>query len=141
MRITLESDYALRILDCLASHGEVVDAQTLSEETSVTTRFTIKILHKLLHGDLVRSVKGARGGYLLNRSPEDITLRQVIELIDGPIVIARCLENSESCSLNRDKSACAYHHIFDRISFDVAKKLGSITIADVKNHKINTDLE
>ena len=136
MRITQESDYALRILSALASHEEKVDAATLSEETSVTQRFTLKILHKLVQSELVRSYKGVKGGYVLNVPPESITLKKVIELIDGPIAISRCLDSGESCSLNPDKTSCIYHHIFDSISLEVAKKLQSITIADVINKKI-----
>lgn len=133
MRITLESDYALRILSALASHDTVVDAKTLSEETTVTLRFALKILHKLTQGNLVSSYKGANGGYKLRIPAEQITLKQVIELIDGPIAIVRCLESSGGCSLNQDKTACTFHHIFDTISIDVAKKLSSITIGDVLN--------
>ena len=138
MRITLESDYALRIVTSLAMHSDVVDAKTISEETSVTQRFTLKILHKLVMGNLVVSYKGVRGGYKLKVSPEKITLKAVIELIDGPIMMVRCLETSESCALNKDKTACIYHHIFDTISYDLAKKLSGITISDVlnKNYKI-----
>jgi Rrf2 family protein len=133
MRITQESDYALRILTALASHDGVIDAKSLSVETSVTQRFTLKILHKLVLGDFVSSFKGTKGGYKLKVKPEKITLKSVIELIDGPIVIARCLENSETCSLNQDKASCIYHHIFDKISLDLAIKLNKITINDVIN--------
>lgn len=131
MRITLESDYALRIITAMAMHNDIIDAGTISKETSVTQRFTLKILNKLVKGGLVKSYKGARGGYKLAASPENITLRGVIELIDGPIAIARCVDNGEACSLNCDKAACIYHHIFDSISFDLAKKLDSIKINDV----------
>ena len=139
MRITLESDYALRILTALASHNEVIDAKSLADETSVTLRFALKILHKLVGGDFVSSYKGVKGGYKLKNEPTSITLKNVIELIDGPIVIARCLGNGEECSLNQDKASCAYHHIFDTISIDVARKLASITISDVlnKTYKLN----
>ncbi|MBE6644985.1 MAG: Rrf2 family transcriptional regulator [Ruminococcaceae bacterium] len=133
MRITLESDYALRIISALARHDGVVDAKTLSEETSVTLQFTLKILHKLVKGELVSSYKGIRGGYCLRVAPEKISLKRVIEEIDGPIVMVRCLERTESCSLNQEKTACIYHHIFDTISLDVARKLGNITISDVLN--------
>ena len=138
MRITLESDYALRILTAMASYDVVTDAKTISTDTLVTIRFTLKILHKLVQGDLVQSFKGVNGGYKLKVSPSDITLKKVIELIDGPIAIARCLESEESCSLNCDKSACDYHHIFDIISIELASKLNKITIQDVidKNYYI-----
>ena len=133
MRITLESDYALQILTVMAGYEVITDAKTISEDTSVTIRFTLKILHKLVTGNLVESYKGSHGGYKLKRSPEEITLKDVIELIDGPIAIARCLNTSESCSLNCDKTACVYHHIFDTISIDLANKLSRITISDVIN--------
>ena len=135
MRITLESDYALRILTAMAGYDGVTDAKTISEDTSVTIRFTLKILHKLVQGNLVQSFKGVNGGYKLKCQPEEITLKTVIELIDGPIAIARCLDSEESCSLNCDKSACDYHHIFDIISIDLANKLNKITIYDVKHKK------
>ena len=135
MRITLESDYALRILGALATHEDKIDAKTLSDEISVTPRFTLKILHKLVQNDWVKSYKGVKGGYKLNIPAEKITLKSVIELIDGPIAISRCLESSEACSMISDKTACIYHHIFDTISLDVAKKLAGITIADVLNKK------
>ncbi len=135
MRITLESDYALRILSELALHDNVVDAKTISENTSVTPRFTLKILHKLVGADFVSSFKGAAGGYKLKKSPKEISLKSVIELIDGPIAMVRCLDSGESCALNQDKTACIYHHIFDTISLDVARKLSAITISDVLERK------
>ena len=138
MRITLESDYALRIITALSRREGVTDAKTLAEETHVTLRFTLKILNKLVGGGIVESFKGARGGYKLRLSPDEISLKMVIELIDGPIAIVRCLESAECCSLNQDKTACEYHHIFDYISLDLASKLGKITISDVinKNYKL-----
>ena len=83
--------------------------------------------------DLVKSFKGIRGGYSLRLPPEAITLKRVIEEIDGPIAMVRCLESAESCSLNQEKTNCIYHHIFDTISLDVARKLAGITIRDVLN--------
>ena len=138
MRITLESDYALRIVTALAEKNERVDAKTLSEQTSVTPRFTLKILHKLAVGNIVNSYKGAGGGYVLAVSPTELTLKTIIELIDGPIAIARCIESEGGCALNHDKAACTYHHIFDYLSLDLAQKLNKITIQDVidKTYKI-----
>ena len=133
MRITLESDYALRIVTELGKNGGRMDAKTLSEITSVTQRFTLKILHKLVVANIVKSYKGVNGGYVLAVPISDLTLKTVIELIDGPIAIARCIESEEGCALNHDKATCTYHHIFDSLSFDLARKLDKITISDVIN--------
>lgn len=137
MRITSESDYALRIITAMSKKNDVTDAKTLSEETNVTLRFTLKILNKLVGGGIAESYKGAKGGYKLKMSADKISLKMVIELIDGPIAIVRCLESEECCSLNQDKTACEYHHIFDYISFDLASKLGKISISDVINKNYN----
>lgn len=138
MRITSESDYALRIIAAMSKRSDVTDAKTLAEDTNVTLRFTLKILNKLVGGGIAESYKGARGGYKLKLSPDKISLKMVIELIDGPVAIVRCLESEECCSLNQDKTACEFHHIFDYISLDLASKLGKITISDVinKNYKL-----
>jgi len=133
MRITLESDYALRIITHVAMRDGVVDAGTVSTETSVTPRFALKILNKLVKGGIIASYKGSRGGYKLAVPAKEITLKRVIELIDGPIAIARCVEGGESCSLNCDKAACIYHHIFDEVSYGIAARLEGITIEDVIN--------
>ena len=112
MRITLESDYALRIVTELASRDTQVDAKTLAERTQVTPKFALKILHKLVNGGIVDSYKGKLGGYKLRLSPDDITLKMVIELIDGPIALTKCIGDEQTCSLNSDKTSCIYHHVF-----------------------------
>ena len=93
----------------------------------------LQIFHHLVRGGLVRSHKGSRGGYAIAVPIESITLKMVIELIDGPIAIASCLDHGEECSLNCDKTACIYHHIFDGISSSIANQLDKISIADVVN--------
>ena len=80
MVMTLEADYAVRIVEYLTKHPERRDAKTISEETQIPLRFSLKILRELVAEGLVCSFKGAKGGYTLAKSPEEITLRQVIEL-------------------------------------------------------------
>lgn len=68
LHMTLEADYAVRFVDFLASCKEKTGAHTISEQTQVPLRFTLKILRKLVDGGIVQSYKGARGGYQLSRS-------------------------------------------------------------------------
>lgn len=132
MRITQEADYALRIVALLATREGLVDANTIADEAGVTQRFALKILRKLSLGELVCSQKGANGGYRLAKTAEDITLREVIELIDGEIAISKCLSEEHICSKQgANKSACKIHLIFDAINHDLVERLGKITIASV----------
>ena len=84
MRITNETEYSLRIMHRLALVGEGgrLDARTLSEELGVPPRFTLKILRKLMGGGLVKSYKGASGGYSLAAPAADITVRAIVETIE-----------------------------------------------------------
>ena len=84
MHINWESDYAVRLVQRLAQLNEKADAKTLAEHTEVSLRFTLKIMQKLVSGGIVQSFKGAKGGYQLSRPAAEITLRQVIEAVEGP---------------------------------------------------------
>ena len=72
MHMTLEADYAVRIVEFLAVNPGRADAKTISERTSVTLRFTLKILRTLVSDGIVRSYKGAKGGYELAKPPKEI---------------------------------------------------------------------
>ena len=132
MRITQEADYALRIVALLASHDSLVDANTIADEAGITQRFALKILRKLSLGEVVSSQKGANGGYRLARDAGEITLKDIIELIDGEIAISKCLSEEHICSKQGiNKSACKIHLIFDAINHDLVQRLEKITIASV----------
>lgn len=123
MVMTLEADYAVRIVEMLAVSNKRIDARTISEETHVPLRFALKILRKLVAGGLIVSYKGARGGYMLAREPGEITLRQAIESVEGPYMISRCQQDEYACS----HAACRFHQIYDEISSVVRTKLDSYT--------------
>ena len=128
MHMTLEADYAVRIVEFLASADQKVDARTIAEVTHVPLRFALKMLRKLVADDIMISYKGARGGYLLAHPPGEITLRQVIESVEGPYVISRCQQREYSCT---HTASCRFHEIYSEISKIVREKLDSYTFADV----------
>lgn len=74
MHITLESDYAIRIVLYLSQIQKRAEAKNISENTEVTLRFALKILRKLVAAGIVKSFKGTQGGYELNKAPAEITL-------------------------------------------------------------------
>ena len=129
MRRTQEADYALRILFYLAKRGERTDAATLSELSNVPQRFALKILRKLVGAHLVGSYKGVSGGYILSKPPSDITLKDVIEAIDGPIMINRCIDDDYECSrMGKNKELCFAHCTFCSINAEIAKRLSEVTL-------------
>jgi transcriptional regulator, Rrf2 family len=130
MHINLESDYAVRIVRCLAQSGEKQDAQTLADKACVSLRFTLKIMRKLVAAGLVKSYKGARGGYVLGRPAEAITLRQVIEAVEGPYRFSRCVDGGYACSC-LPVDACPFHAVYDEITRMVTAKLDEVNFASL----------
>lgn len=131
MHITSETDYAIRIVDCLARAGERTSASTVSERTCVTPRFSLKILRKLVASGIVRSYKGAQGGYELAKTPDEITIGDVIGSIEGQYLLNRCLRTGHVCNRMERTELCPYHNLFGDISVQVQQKFDSITIEDM----------
>ena len=132
MRITQEADYALRIVYLLAQRGKLTDSGTISTTVGVTDRFTVKILRKLVQGGLVTSQKGAAGGYQLALQPREISMRNVLETIDGPMCISRCLEDGYECTRTGDqKHCCTFHCIFGKINKNLIEALDKVTLDQV----------
>ncbi len=93
--LTRKTDYALLALSHLAGEpGAVVCARDIAERYSVSTPLLMNVLKQLSAASLVNSVRGARGGYSLARSAEEITLAEVIDAIEGPVRLAPCLAGS-----------------------------------------------
>jgi Rrf2 family protein len=125
MHITLEADYAVRIVTCLAKYNRRLDAKTISEKSCVTLRFALKILRKLVENGIAKSFKGATGGYELAKPANQITLRDVIETVEGTYYFSRCLnENHPPCS---QSCQCQYQTAFNEITETVREKLESYT--------------
>lgn len=98
MTITREADYAMRIMALLSQTNNLIDANEIAQQCCVPYRFTLKILRKLVCAGLAKSYRGVNGGYLLNRPASEITLQDIIESIDGPMVINRCIAEPELCN-------------------------------------------
>ena len=110
-----------------------MDAATIAEETGVTLRFSLKILRKLVSGGIVKSYKGTKGGYELAKSPADISMSDVIEQVEGPYAISRCLsEDHYDCNRNKNAcSICKFSRIYAEITDLVRGKLESISFAEL----------
>ena len=126
MFLNNETDYAIRIISCLAEHDERIDAAGIAEKTGVTQRFTLKILHRLVQGGIVKSFKGNKGGYVLARSANEITLLQVVEEIYGPLNLSRC-HSDGSCGCTHPNGFCEYKDVFSDITKYMRKKLSEVT--------------
>ncbi|MDO5695552.1 MAG: Rrf2 family transcriptional regulator [Eubacteriales bacterium] len=126
MRISTEADYALRITAYLSEIGidGRVNSRMVAEKCVITEQYALKVLHKLLKGQVVKSFRGIHGGYSIARNPGDITYLEVIELIDGPLYINRCLESPSECSAGV-ANHCIVHRRLAEVNREMSARLRS----------------
>ena len=126
MILNSETDYAIRIVACLSGE-ERLDAKTISKNTGVTQNYALKILHKLTVAGIVKSFKGAKGGYTLAKSPNEITLLEVIELMCGPISFSQCQCGDKHCT--HPQGDCLFKETFNSVSELMREKFSRATFA------------
>jgi Rrf2 family protein len=97
VQISAKSDYAVRAMLELAAHGpDLVKSELLIEHQGLPRKFVEAILGELRRADLVRSQRGAEGGYALARPPSQITLGSIIRAVDGPLAEIRGLRPDQT---------------------------------------------
>jgi Rrf2 family protein len=104
MQITRQADYAVRAVLYLARLGgsERAATSTIAEEQRIPPSFLAKIISQLSIAGLLHTSRGARGGVTLARPARDVSLLDVIEAIDGPIMLNECVGEEADCSFDED---------------------------------------
>ena len=100
MQITRQADYATRAVLYLArtENGKLVATSQVAKEQKIPVSFLAKIVMQLSVAGLLHTSRGARGGVALAREPQNITILEVIEAIDGPLQLNVCVEGNGFCS-------------------------------------------
>ena len=128
LRISKLTDYGIIAATHLAGLETPASVRDLAELTTIAAPTVSKVLKSLCRAGVVRSVRGARGGYLLTRPAEKITVVEVIEALDGPIAVTECTDEDTSCS---HAVHCNVRTNWQRINDAVLTALGSISLADM----------
>ncbi len=132
MKLTSRSEYALLALVHLSrNQGKgFLTVEAIGAAQRIPPRFLEQILLTLKRGHYVRSLKGQRGGYCLGRAADEITLAEVIRLIDGPLAPTESVSKYfyEATPIEKERKLV---RIFKEIRDLVADRLENTTIADV----------
>ena len=137
MRITQEADYAIRICAVLDALGQKSGATEIAAKAGITQRFALKILGKLNDVGIVRSYKGAHGGYVLNVNAEELKIIDLIEAIEGPLRLSKCLECDYDCTRNPEKACCKMHVAFAALNQTLVNSLGRIAVRMLNDESIS----
>jgi len=128
MQITRQADYALRAVIYLARMDQNTKASTkdIAEDQQIPPSFLAKIISQLSIAGLIQTSRGARGGVSLAKAPEKISVLEVVEAIDGPILLNECTGNPNTCPFGKD---CPLHHVWREAKAVLHEKLSTATFA------------
>jgi Rrf2 family protein len=130
MRISSRGQYGIRALAVLTARhgGGPVQVREIARTENLSAKYLEQLLGRLRTGGLVRSVRGARGGYVLARAPHEITIGEVLLLLEGSLAPVGCVETAGGdCADGR----CGAHELWSGLHETVLKYLGSYTLADL----------
>jgi Rrf2 family cysteine metabolism transcriptional repressor len=139
MNISTRGRYGLRALLEIAVHPDEkpVTIRDISQKQQMSVTYLEQILHKLKKAGIVKSIRGARGGYILARKGDKITVCQIINALDGPISISYCdfpQMREKSCI---GPSACVSRILWKKLEDLIEGTLSSVTLADLKKQVLN----
>jgi Rrf2 family protein len=128
MQITRQADYALRAMLYLTRLGDGKKAATslIADEKRIPPSFLAKIISQLSIAGLIHTYRGAHGGVSLARAPEEITVLEVVEAIDGPIALNDCTHDPADCPFGED---CPLRVLWCSAQGDLINRLRKTTFA------------
>lgn len=128
--ITRATDYAIRILVYMSkkNYGELSTKKEVSERCGIPVSFLAKIVQILSKNRLINIKKGSQGGYILTKKPEEITLLDVIELIEGRIFLNHCIKDKEVCEFY---SKCVIHKMWENLTEKLRAELRNINFKEL----------
>lgn len=129
MRLSRAGEYAVRcILYLSLNPNEVVPRREIASKMQVPYQFLGKIGQELARAGLIHITRGAHGGFSLVRKPEDISLLDVVEAMEGMIFLNDCLIWPETCSRSK---TCSVHQVWQKAQDSMKSVLASATFADM----------
>jgi Rrf2 family protein len=135
MQISTKGKYSVRAVLDIAQHstGSPVPLAAISKREGISLLFLEQLFQQLRKGDVVRSVRGPHGGYVLARDPAQITIGQIVRLIEPPLYTSSCFTNDGTVDNCRIGETCIGGAIWKQLAEHIDNFLDSITVADLCN--------
>ena len=131
MQVSRRVDYGLRAVIYLSGQDpdRCCSITEIAKQQGVPKKFLEKIIQDLIRGGLIKSKRGACGGYALARSPAAISFYNVIEALEGPIAVNVCMDPHVTCDL---LPRCTMVHVWSEVQRKVTEVFTKTTLADLR---------
>ena len=139
IRITRQTDYAILLLTYMGSQDlkHLHTSRSLAEWSGISMPMVSKILKPLARSGIVLSQRGAKGGHILSRPADRISIGQIITALEGPIHMAPCTNESGVCD---QESICMVKVNWERISDAVRSAVDNVLLSEMIGNSIQEDL-
>ena len=130
MKLSTKSRYGTRLMLDMAQHYEdgPIHLATVAERQGISVKYLEQIIIPLKKANYIRSVRGPKGGHTLARPPEEITVGEIVALLEDSASLAACSDNPMVCERS---PVCPTRHIWQEAAQAMFAKLQSITLADL----------
>lgn len=131
LRLSKKSDYALMSMKHLATRpgdAGAASAREIAEAYSIPLDLLAKVLQQLVRQHLLVSVQGTRGGYRLARTPDTITVADIVQAMDGPFSVTACSPDDHACD---QYSTCSIRDPLWKIRNRIFHTLNAVTLAEL----------
>ena len=131
MLLTKASEYAMLSLMLISRQDHPEDVDTLSKRLNISRSFLAKVLQGLAREGILKSYKGAKGGFTLNKKPEDISIKRVIEIAEKkPITIFECAQDTTHCPSGKGEF-CMIWPFLNKFQSKIDEFLAEMTLKDI----------
>jgi Rrf2 family transcriptional regulator, cysteine metabolism repressor len=130
MKLSTRSRYGMRAMMDLTinSKGQPVQLKDIARRQSISLSYLEHLIIPLIAAGIVKSIRGARGGIMLARAPEQIQLKEILEVLEGPLAPVDCLKEGGSCPRS---GTCATRDVWDDLKKAMEGVLNSRTLQDL----------
>ena len=134
MKLSTKSRYGTRMILDLAQHyGQgAIQLGEIAKRQKISLKYLEQIIRPLKKADYVRSFRGAKGGHILNKPPDKITVAEIVALLEGGDTLIQCDRDPETCDR---KDSCLTRDLWIEAANAMYKRLAQITFADVMSQQ------
>lgn len=132
MKLSTKGKYGVRAVFEIALHyGKgPMTIKEIAERQGISFSYLEQILHRLCKAGVIESVRGPAGGYLLERRPAELTIGDVVRVLEGPIALSHCLEPGESVDCHQTDD-CVARMVWAKVGAKIEEALDSISFEDL----------
>jgi len=134
MKFSTKVRYGMRAMVEIAraDQNNPLNISRIAESQAVSRKYLESLLVKLKKHGILKSLRGQKGGYMLQKAPEDISIFEISEALDGPVMLVNCRIDDQIC--NRQKS-CTTVHLWEHLTEKLTGEMKSITLSDLIDSK------